>query len=151
MCSKGFRDTEPVKLHTDYFGGDDSTDTLVLEAVPDLLPPEEQLQLEAALLHPKARTEHEARQAALVLCTSQLSQRRASKLVEGSRVDRAEKWRKALGSGGVAARLEALVTFTGKSKKTVKKKLKSKSRGRLGLHSARRRRRRQRKTRKRRS
>ncbi len=60
------KEGEPLLTEVDYFGEKTGeVDTLVLAAEPDLLSPEEQLRVEAALLHPSCRSKVEARLAQL--------------------------------------------------------------------------------------
>jgi murein L,D-transpeptidase YcbB/YkuD len=117
---------DPKDQEGDYFepAGDLAGTVLTVEAEQDLFSVQEQLQLQAALLHPSLRSQHEHTLAALALTTSQAP--KTSKHPDAPKETRAEKvarWRAALGSGSIAARLAELVPASGR-KTAAKKKLK---------------------------
>jgi len=94
---------------------------------------EDQLRLQAALLHPRVRGEQERQLAQLLLCTSQLAKPKANvagqtkaqqKAAPLSRAERALEWRARLGTKAVQDRLHEMVATTGKKKSLVKKALK---------------------------
>ena len=78
---------------------------------------EEQMRFQAALLHPSLRSQHKHTLAALALTTSRAPKKK--KLPEAPSETRAEKvlrWRAALGSGFIVARLVQTVPELGKTK-----------------------------------
>ncbi len=114
---------EPRELQVSYFNED--ADDLTLTGESDLMTPQEQLQLTAALLHPSVRTRQEQELAELTLMTSQKPKEKSTKATtpKPTRTEKAEGWRKQLQHSTVSIRLSKLTPAAGKKKnKAVKKK-----------------------------
>ena len=82
---------------------------LVLDAEPEM-DEIERIRLQAALLHPSVRSEIEHELAALALCTSQKSSRKATTpaVPKATRRERASKWRETLDKKTVTSILAGL-------------------------------------------
>ncbi len=116
---------EPRELQISYF--EPSVDDLELEGQPDILLPQEQAEMEAALLHPSIRTAVQQELAEIALVTSQKSavQKKPATTTSSkmSRVEKGELWRQQLRYSTVSDRLGKLMPTTGKKKdnKKIKK------------------------------
>ena len=114
---------EPRELQISYF--EPSVDDLELEGQPDILLPQEQAEMEAALLHPSIRSAVQQQLAEVALVTSQKSARKkkpatttSSKM---SRVEKGVLWRQ-LRYSTVSDRLGKLMPTTGKKEDNKKMK-----------------------------
>ena len=109
---------EPRELQVSYF--EQCVEDLELQGQQDVISPQEQLELEAALLHPSLRTALEEEMAQVALVTSQKpadrkSLRTPTKLTRG---EKGELWRDKLRYSTVQDRLDKLVPSTGKKSKS---------------------------------
>jgi hypothetical protein len=135
MLSKAEQLGEPRELQISYFNED--ADDLELTGESDLMTPQEQLQLTAALLHPAVRTRLEQELAELTLVTSQKPKEKSKKAStpQLTRAEKAEAWRNNLQYSTVKTRLSKLTPAAGKkNKKGVKKLLKGKPWSKLSLN-----------------
>ena len=105
---------------TDYFKPDLLSEPLEIDVDEQAGTVEEQMQFEAALLHPAVRSQQQNLLAALVLVTSQKGKPRTPKVRE-TRAEKVLRWREALGSKQIEARLGELVPFKAAKGKKVKK------------------------------
>ncbi len=124
VVSKAEQLGEPRELQVSYF--DEDADDLTLTEESDLMTPQEQLQLTAALLHPSVRSRLEQQLAELTLMTSQKPKEKSTKAVapQLTRAEKAEAWRKQLEHSTVSTRLSKLTPAAGKkNRKGVKKHL----------------------------
>ncbi len=81
---------EPRELQISYF--EPSVDDLELEGQPDILLPQEQAEMEAALLHPSIRTAVQQEMAEIALVTSQKSAvKKKPTTTTSSKMSRVEK------------------------------------------------------------
>ncbi len=134
MVSRAEQLGEPRELQVSYFNED--ADDLELTGQPDLMTPQEQLQLTAALLHPAVRTRLEQELAELTLMTSQKPREKSKKAStpQATRAEKAADWRKNLQYSTVKNRLCKLTPAAGKKKnKAVKKALKGKPAGKMSM------------------
>jgi len=118
---------DPHEQEGSYFelAGDLAANVLEVEAEQDLLSVEEQLQLEAALLHPSQRSHHERLLANLALTTSQTPHKGKKPLpAKETRAEKVKRWQAALGGLSLAARLAQLQPSTRKAKKQARKAVK---------------------------
>ena len=109
---------EPRELQVSYF--EQCAEDLELQGQQDVISPQEQLELEAALLHPSLRTALEEEMAQVALVTSQKPAVRKSTTTPTklSRGEKGELWRDKLRYSTVQDRLDKLVPSTGKKSKS---------------------------------
>ena len=134
MVSKAEQLGEPRELQISYFNED--ADDLELTGESDLMTPQEQLQLTAALLHPAVRTRLEQELAELTLVTSQRPKEKSKKAStpQLTRAEKAEAWRNNLQYSTVKNRLSKLTPAAcKKTNKAVKKALKGKPAGKMSM------------------
>jgi hypothetical protein len=132
-----FVDGEPVEQEADYFADtsyEQHRGRLELHAEDTTLSVEDSLRLQAARLHPRARSHHERLLAELALCTSQTVSKKEPKEPQHklSRQEKALQWRASLGTKPVQERLDQLVAQTGNKRSVAQKLLKKYFLGKLG-------------------
>ena len=111
---------EPGRQQGDYFKPGcegEPCEVTSTEPAADFLTVEDQLRLEAALLHPSVRTRQQETLAQLVLVTRQRPKRSKKEVPQKeTRAAKVDRWREGLGKMKIADRLARLVPQKGQKK-----------------------------------